>query len=617
MCGICFAWRPDLSEADLSRVMDRSLDLIAHRGPDDSGRVVQRPWALGNRRLSIIDLPGGHQPLSDATGRYHISYNGELYNYRELRRQLSDVWNFVTRGDTEVVLAGLVSHGVDFLRLMEGMWGLAVWDQDEQALLLVRDRMGQKPLYYQSDVHHFACASELPALRALSWRGWQEDLHSTADYFRFGYCLPGTTAYKQVHELLPGHWLRWSPGQGVVQQPYWRLSPGGFHGSRSQAGEMLQTAIVQGIERRLVSDVEVGALLSGGVDSSLVAAITTQRLNQKLKTFTMGFEDHTFDERRYARRIARHCGSRHFDDCLTLVHSEDLVRHILGKVGQPFADGSILPTALVCRMAADHVKVVISGDGGDELFCGYQRYLGRALLRWYTRLPDLLRAPARRLILSFPEPGAHHSASLLKKAHLFLDAADRMGHEAPYIAPSYYTPEMFQQLLPAVWRKGHRPPLLPRVTTLDDLHQMMVADALIYLPQDILAKVDRASMAYSLEVRSPFLDRRIVELALCLPRHWHRIGVWSKRMLHSAFGDLLPGWVWQRRKHGFGIPVHQWFRQGLAQRLTELLHQSEHPLGVPMVQRLVQEHTAGHRDHGQRLWQIYVYLQWVADRSWQ
>lgn len=617
MCGIGFAYRPDLEAGALAQAMGRSLTLLAHRGPDGSGQAGQAPWALGNRRLAIIDLPGSHQPIADGAGRYHLSYNGELYNYRELRDRLSERWQFRTQGDTEVVLAGLVTYGPEFLKLMEGMWALALWDSISAELLLVRDRMGQRPLYYQGDARRFACASELPALVPLSWFDWREDPASTADYLRYGYYLPGTTAYKQVREVLPGHWLRWSPGRDAVQRPYWSLSPGGFRGRRDQACGMLREALVQSVERRLVADVEVGALLSGGVDSSLIVAIVTQRLKRPIKSFTMGFDEPTFDERRFARRMADHCGSVHYDDRLTLAEGDERIDLVLGKTGQPFADGSILPTALVCQLAAGHVKVALSGDGGDELFGGYQRYLARSLLRWYTRLPAMLKDQARRTILAFPEPGAHHSASLLKKAHLFMDVADRMADETPYVAPTCYAADDLRRLTPDLWRKGHPHPNLPKTTKLDDVQRMMTADALVYLPQDILAKVDRAGMAFSLEVRSPFLDRRVVELAFSLPRHWHRWGLVGKRMLRDAFEDLLPSWVWHRRKHGFGVPVHQWFRNGLQERLRTLLDRTSHPLDSGFVAQMVAAHVAGRRDHGQRLWQIYVYLRWLAERPWR
>lgn len=256
---------------------------------------------MGNRRLSIIDLPGSAQPMSASSGRYHLTYNGELYNYKALKIRLDDRWDFRTEGDTEVVLAGLVMYGEAFLQKMEGMWALALWDSLKKELLLIRDRMGQRPLYYQTDLNHFACASELAALRQLSWFAWQEDPRSTVDYLRYGYYLPGMTAYRSVREVLPGHWLRWSSGRGLQQLAYWRLQPGVFRGNHYQACDKLKTVMVDSVRHRLVADVEVGALLSGGVDSSLVAAIATKVLGRDLKAFSMGFDESPYDERLHAR----------------------------------------------------------------------------------------------------------------------------------------------------------------------------------------------------------------------------------------------------------------------------------------------------------------------------
>lgn len=618
MCGLAFAYRPELGAQALSRHMANCLAAMAHRGPDGCGQIDDNgSWSMGHRRLAVIDLEGSPQPFGDATGRYQLTYNGELYNYKSLRNQLEDRWNFRSQGDVEVVLAGLCLYGTSFLDRMEGMWALALWDSAERSLLLVRDRMGQKPLYYQCDGHRFACASQLNALRPLSWFAWQEDLRSTADYLRYGYYLPGTTAYRGVREVLPGHWLRWKAGTTPLQKTYWTLRAGGFTGSRSQALELLRSTMVEGVRRRLVADVEVGALLSGGVDSSLIVGIVRRHLHQPLKTFTMGFSDASFDERPFARRIARHFDTRHYDACLELNDRGRLVDLVLGHMGQPFADSSLLPTALVCGMAARQVKVVVSGDGGDELFSGYQRYLARVLLRWYTRLPKALRALGRRMLFAFPEPDVHHSASLLKKAHLFVDVAERMEQEQPYVAPLNYTQNDLRRLIPDLWSCGHQPPGMESHTRLDDLHRMMVSDALIYLPQDILAKVDRASMAFSLEARAPFMDRRVVELAFAMPWQWHRIGWKGKRMLRDSFRTDLPEWIWRRRKHGFGVPVHKWFRDGLQVELKALLEETDHPLNHSFVNNLLASHLSGRRDQGQRLWQIYTYLQWRNSASRQ
>jgi asparagine synthase (glutamine-hydrolysing) len=328
------------------------------------------------------------------------------------------------------------------------------------------------------------------------------------------------------------------------------------------------------------------------------------------KTFSIGFDDPTYDERRYARMVAARFGTDHREQCLQSWDRQALVGLVLDHVGQPFADSSLLPTAAVSRFAAGHVKVALSGDGGDELFSGYQRYMARTLLRWYTRLPGILRRNVEGLVRRLPEPMAHHSRSILKKAHLFLDIVKRQEAERPYVAPVFYSHLDFRQLLPDLCGRGHLPPGLPQEARADDILEMMAADALVYLPQDILVKVDRASMAYSLEARAPFLDRELVELAFSLPVDWHRHGFQGKRMLRAAFADLLPASLWKRRKQGFAVPVHEWFRGGLGNEMLEMLRDVPTPIAGTQVRRLLDEHLQRRRDHGYRLWAIYIYLLW-------
>lgn len=616
MCGIAFAYRPDLDAERLVDAMDRAMNHLRHRGPDGQGRSGEFPWAMGHRRLAVIDPQGSAQPMTDATGRWWLSYNGELYNYAELRQGLAGRWRFTTQGDTEVILAGLTTVGTHFLDRMEGMWALALWDSRTETLLLVRDRMGQKPLYYQINGRLMACASELRALSPLSWFSWQEDWRSTADYLRYGYYLPGCTAFEQVHELLPGHWLRWSPNATSVQRAYWRLRPGRFNGTRSTAGERLDRVLTTSVGRRLVADVEVGALLSGGVDSSLMVGIVRRRMRRTLKTFTIGFDDPAFDERPHARRVARRFDSEHYEQRLSLSEGPALIEPLMQRMAQPFGDASLMPTALVSRLAASRVKVVLSGDGGDELFCGYHHYLARTLLRWYTRLPDSLKRMAGKAFGRF-KPGTPLAGSGMGAWIGRLgDLLQRMEAESPYVAPVNYTVEDFKRLVPDIWCKGQRPPQLPLTTSLGDLRRMLVADALVYLPQDILTKVDRASMAFSLEVRSPFLDRQVVELAFDIPPSWNR-RVWQgKRMLRRAFIDLLPPQVWQRRKQGFAVPLDRWFRSGLQTVLKDRLDQAAGPLNQRHVQRMIEAHVQRRYNCGHRLWQLYSYLQWRVTQPW-
>jgi asparagine synthase (glutamine-hydrolysing) len=548
--------------------------------------------------------------MMDPTGRYVLTYNGEIYNYKELRSQLSKKWVFQTEGDTEVLLAGLVTEGELFLGKAEGMWAFVLWDSHENRLVAARDRMGKKPLYYFSHGTAFGAASELPALIKLVSFSPSEDFDSTADFLRYGYYLPGTTAFKEIAEVLPGQVLTWSWELGIDATPYWSLDIGGFSGSMKDAIEQTNACLTEAVRSRLVADVEVGAFLSGGIDSSLIVALMVNRLNVlPPKTFTIGFNEKSYDERKYARQIASYYKTEHREQCLDRWDRERLESILLNHVGQPFYDASLLPTDMVCNLASQHVKVALSGDGGDELFSGYQRYQARTILRWYMHLPKFFRKNTERAIRLLPEPMQHHSRSVLKKAHLFLDILERQKSETPYIAPVLYSECMFTGLAGDIAKKGHAPPP-HRLEPVEDIMDMMRADATVYLPQDILVKVDRASMAHSLEVRAPFLDSRVVQLAFSLPISWHRDLFRGKRMLHKTFGQLLPSNLWRRRKQGFGVPIHQWFRSDLGIQLEELLAYNQTPLNITSVLDMLDEHRRGIRDHGFRLWNIYVYLLW-------
>lgn len=610
MCGLIFAWDTKRPQSSLENVAELALARLTHRGPDATGLLAGPGWVIGHRRLSIIDIVASTQPMEDTQGRHVLAYNGEVYNYWDLRLRLEARWSFRTQGDTEVLLAGLVLEGPDFLRRAEGMWALALWDRDTTSLLLARDRMGKKPLYVLEDRRRCYVASELPGLLAMLQERPPEDLDSTADYLRYGYYLPGTCIYKGVTEVLPGHWLSWSPITGARTGTYWKLGVGGYRSTESQAAEQLRERLTTAIRRRLVADVEVGAFLSGGVDSSLIVALAKEIAGTPPRTFTIGFPEAAFDERGYARAVATHLGTNHTEEVLGPCEPEPLVRLMLNHVGQPFADSSLLPTALVSGVAAGYVKVALSGDGGDELFGGYQRYIGRSLLRWYTRLPRGLRRLAEDGLRRLPEPMAHHSGSLLKKAHLFADLAGRAAAETPYVAPLLYAPATFATLAPDLVARGHRPPGIPDECNVDDVWRMMASDALIYLPQDILVKVDRASMSASLEARAPFLDRDLVEFAFSLPRTFHLHGLRGKRMLKMAFEPMLPAVVWRRRKQGFAVPVHRWFRLDLGADLEERLRSGGLPFDARAVLDMLASHRTLRRDHGHRLWQIYAYCLW-------
>jgi len=613
MCGLAFIYNSKLGKPELESRMQQSLENLAHRGPDEYGIQGNQYWIAGHRRLSIIDIASSKQPMSDPSGNFTLVYNGEIYNFQELHRKLNNNWNFLTHGDTEVVLAGLCLYGPDFLSQMQGMWAIAFWNNRQQKLLLARDRLGKKPLFYHNSQEQFACSSEIPALIHLIPERLIEDMDSTADYLRYGFYLPGTTAYQKIKEVLPGHYLEWQKDREICQHNYWKLSADNIPLNKQQAIESLRVNFTQAVEKRMVADVEIGAFLSGGIDSSLIVATMAGKLGVKPKTFTIGFTNASYDERQYANLVSKQYGTQHFERLLTEFDPDQLLNLILSHHGQPFGDASLLPTALVSQLAAEHVKVVLSGDGGDELFSGYQRYQARLIYNNYIKAPTFIKKLIEKAVGALPDPSAHHSRSILKKAKLFVNSVVMTSEQKQYIAPLTLSNREFCELAPELANCGYSAPEVPELRNRDDVMEMMLMDALVYLPQDILAKVDRASMAYSLETRAPFLDTNVVELAYALPRVCHRTGFSGKKLLKNAFDKDLPDTIWRRRKQGFAVPLADWFRHQLGEQLEKLLstyHKDELPINTSVARRMLHEHKLAKKDYSMVLWSIFVYLMW-------
>lgn len=607
MCGLVFQYDALNSPERVTWRIRSALEAIYHRGPDELRVHGSESAYFAHARLSIVDIATSKQPMSSADGRYTIVFNGEIYNYRELRSLISEYWKFQTSGDTETLLAGLILEGVAFLSKLEGMWAFALWDSVTQTLILSRDRMGKKPLYYTEKSGVFSCASELPALKVVAGGSWSEDIDSAADYFRYGFCLPGFTMFDGVYEVKPAHFLTWRAGEPVKEEAYWSLRATMFT-DVTYNDDDLRNALHEAVRKRLVADVEVGGFLSGGIDSSLVCSIAQSLISSRLKTYTIGFTESSFDESEYAAYVARTIGSEHQCETFDSWDESYLESLILNHVGQPYADASLLPTSLVSERAARDVKVVLSGDGADELFGGYQRYQAQLIFRWYTRLPVALRACAKGALRALPTPMVHHSGSLLKKAQLFIEAAERYGAESRYTAPSLFSPPMYASLFPDLRNRGHRILGLTEETELEDLQQMLFSDCLVYLPQDILTKVDRASMSHSLEVRSPFLDRTVIEIAFSRAAKSHLGLGKGKKWLRQAFSDDLPESIWNRRKQGFGVPLNKWFCGELGDRLLSHLDEKDSMLNRDYLRKILRAHRLGKGDYSMSLWAVYVYL---------
>lgn len=614
MCGLSFQYNSGLSEPELLSNADLARTLLHHRGPDDSGITSGKSWVATHTRLSIIDLAGSKQPMQDPSQRYCLIFNGEIYNFHKLRQDLEGKWNFQTHGDTETLLAGLCIYGESFISKMQGMWAFAFWDSKTETLLLARDRFGKKPLYFTNTQNTFSCASELPPLLKIAKRSFSEDMDSTCDFIRYGFFLPGYTAYEDINELLPGHYLVWKPNRDKKILPYWSPDFTPYQGTQSQAQTLLRQKFLESIQKRLVSDVEIGAFLSGGIDSSLVVAILCKEFNTKPKTFTIGFSNNSYDERPFAESIAALFDTPNFCEELKTIDVSDLLQLVLTHCGQPFGDVSILPTALLARLASTQVKVALSGDGADELFSGYQRYHAQMLFRIYSQIPTPLTSVFEKTLQMLNDPSAHHSRSLVKKAKLFANAYHRQNHPFQYIAPEFLNHPTLQKVLPPAIEHGHKLNNDWDISREDDIVEMMVKDMQIYLPQSILCKVDRATMAFSLEARTPFLDTDLVETALSFPRNWHRNLFSGKLMLKRTFQQYLPNSIWSRRKQGFSVPLAEWFRGTLNNNFEDMLHSSESMLDKKEVLALLHSHKERKQDYSFTLWNMYIYLLWKQNR---
>jgi len=602
---------------------------MVHRGPDGEGIYLDGEVALAHRRLSIIDLAGGAQPMSNETGTVWVTFNGEIYNFEELRRELQAAGHrFRTRCDTEVLVHSYERFGRDCVRRFRGMFAFGVWDSRQRVLFLARDRVGKKPLFYARAGGQFVFASEIQGL--LKHPGIRRELEPSAidDYLTYGYVPSPTTAFRGIFKLPPAHTLTLSLSESVRPpepkiEPYWSLeySPK-LNLNEDEAADALLEILTEAVRLRMVADVPLGALLSGGVDSSLIVALMSRLSDRPIKSFSIGFDEQSFNELPHARKVARHCGTDHQElivrpDALTILPT--LVRHY----GEPYADSSAVATFHVARLTRQHVTVALSGDGGDECFAGYERYLGDHLADRYQRIPCGLRTriiePLARLIPAWLPTG-----NRLGRARRFLQAASQPSDQRYLRWVSYFTPEAkrvlytndfgadLEQHDSTAWLLGRLDTL--RRAGLSSPDSLLAADVGSYLPEDLLVKMDIATMANSLEARSPFLDHTVMEFAARLPIDFKLRGMTLKYLLKKVARPLLPPGLLNRRKMGFGVPVGSWMRNELRPLIDDALL-SPRALNrgyfrPDSIRRLVREHTAGIRDHASRLWALLWLEMW-------
>ncbi len=594
---------------------------LVHRGPDDEGYYSAGPAHLAVRRLSIIDLETGHQPLTNEDGSIWVIFNGEIYNYRELRQSLIELGHrFATRSDTEVIVHAYEEYGADCLAHFNGMFALAVWDSRRQTLFLARDRVGIKPLYYWTDGRQLVFGSELKAMLPYPAVPREPDPVALDHFLTLEYIPAPRTIFAGVRKLPAGHWLEFS-ATACRLESYWEVSLESVTTSLPESAEILADLLEQAIRLRLRSDVPLGAFLSGGIDSSTIVAFMRRALPGPLQTFSIGFGDPTYDELPYAREVAERFATDHVER-VQAADIADLAVELVTHLDEPLGDFSIFPTYLVSKLAAESVKVVLSGDGGDEILGGYDTYVAQRWARMVDWLPASMRqrwlpAAAGRLRPQAAKKG------LTNKTRRFLEGAalaPEWGHTrwmtflSPADRAALYRPAL-RQALDGVEAPALLAPYFETAQNWPSLNRQQFVDVKGYLAENILTKVDRMSMAASIEARVPFLDHRIVTFALNLPPAYKLWRGQTKRILRLATGQLLPERILKKPKEGFSIPLKHWLRGPLRPLMLDLLAgdglRRRGYFEPATVDHWVTEHLAQRANHSHRLWALMVFELWA------
>ena len=620
MCGIAgkvYADRQRQVEESLLRSMCRA---IVHRGPDDEGIYRQGPVGLGMRRLNVIDLEGGHQPMSNEDGSLWIVFNGEIYNYRQLRRELEGQGHvFRTHSDTETILHLYEDRGVGCLQALRGMFAFALWDAKEQCLMLARDRLGKKPLYYADVGGGLTFGSEISALMCDPAVPRALDLQAIDEYLTYLFIPCPRSIFQSIRKLPPASYALYTNG-GLQTHPYWSPGVGPTRPERQEEEylEELASLLREAVSLRMISDVPLGAFLSGGLDSSLIVALMSEVAQVPVETFSVGFNEATFSELKHAKVVANRLGTHHHEYVVDY-NIRELLPSLVEHFGEPFADSSAVPMYYLSRIARQHVTVALSGDGADELFAGYRRYFGRRMAGWYNRWPWWAgRGALEYLGGRLPDPPVYYGSSKRKKLKRFLEYAASLRENEQMSWEFFFSGEekrcLYSEKFADSIRNGTLGPAgLKGKGVTDPISAMLAKDLRIYLPDDILTKVDRMSMACSLEVRAPFLDHLVAEFALDLPLKYKLRGSQGKYLLRRLGRKLLPENTVARPKQGFTVPLAAWFRGPLRGWVHDILlapGAAVHEFFEPQALRRMVETNDRQRDMSQQLWALLVLEVW-------
>lgn len=620
MCGITgfISKNKNLPTAEREVLLDKMCRSITHRGPDEQGTIVKDAAALGMRRLSIIDLKSGQQPIFDCSGNLAIVFNGEIYNYQQLKSDLETRGHkFKTNSDTETIVHAYEEFGADCVKYLRGMFAFAIYDFAAESLFIARDRVGKKPLFYSKTKQgNFVFGSELKTLLEHGEISKEIELSALDAYLNFGYVPEEFCIFKDVHKLAPGHFLIYKNGE-IRTQKYWDFEYSGETENKTEAEfiDILREKIKEAVKIRLISEVPLGAFLSGGVDSSSIVGMMSQLSETPVKTFSIGFNEDSFDELKFARVAAKHFKTEHHEFVVTpdLVEIvDDLVWHF----DEPFADSSALPTYMVSKMARDFVTVVLSGDGGDELFAGYTRYVTDKKRSGFANLPKFVRQNFLQKISENLPHGAKGKNFLYNTS---LDAVERyidsVSHFNNLNRNELYSTE-FRTKLNGNFGKASNlyKEIADSVLSENATDKLLYLDSKTYLPSDILTKVDRMTMATSLEARVPLLDHELIEFVQTIPAELKLKGNETKYIFKKAMEGIVPNEILYREKQGFGVPIGEWINSQLKSRIHEtLLEKKTLERGYfdeKYIKILLDEHTRNRRDHSHSLWILWMLELW-------
>ena len=620
MCGICGVTYHE-KDREVSEAQIKAMcDVVRHRGPDDQGWYVKGNVGIGMRRLSIIDLTTGHQPIGNEDGSVWIVFNGEIYNYQDLRAELETKGHkFRTNSDTEAIVHAYEEYGEDCPVKLNGMFCFAIWDERRHSLFIARDRLGIKPLYYYQDSNLFAFGSELKSILQIPGVPREVDVQALDMFLTFEYIPSPHSILKGISKLPPGHSLTLRDTRISIRQ-YWQLIYDERERSEDDLCDELLGLLQDAVKIRLMSDVPLGAFLSGGIDSSTIVALMSRAMDRPVETFSISFKEASYDESQYAKQIASHFKTKHHE-WIIQPKALDLTEKLVGFLDEPFGDFSIFPTYLVSKMARDFVTVTLSGDGGDELFAGYDTYIANRIARFFDRIPQFVHKGLFQPLVDMLPP-TEKKKGLVNRAKRFLEGYRLPGDLAhtrwmiflQEAARSRLYHQDIQQYLGDFDPYDCIRKYFRETQTDDALNRQLYVDIKSYLVDDILVKVDRMSMATSLETRVPFLDHRFVEFTATIPSHYKLRGNTTKYLLKKALSRYLPDTIIKRGKEGFSIPIKNWLKEDLKDLMLDVLSadkiKREGFFEAAEVQNLIHEHLSNKENHSHRLWAMMVFGIW-------